>query len=132
MHRCRSERGDVIASGLLKLVAGLLMLGVVLFDTGAVIVNHVQLDEVAWATATHGARTWTAQRSTAAVHTAVQQRLARHASMTLEDVVVAEDRVAVTLSRPANVLLLSRLGPLSAYARGRATATSDGPRHRDL
>lgn len=128
MHRCRSERGDVIISGLLKLVVGLLLLGVVLFDTGAVIVNRVQLDETASATATSGARAWTAQRSTAAVHTAVQQRLARHATMTLEDVVVADDHVAVTLSRPANVLLLSRLGPLSAYAHGQATATSDGPR----
>lgn len=128
MPQCRSEHGDVIISGLLKLVAGLLLFGVVLFDTGAVIVNRVQLDEIASATATSGARAWTEQRSTTAVHTAVEQRLARHATMTLEDVVVAEDHVAVTLSRTANVLLLGRLGPLSAYAQGQATGTSTGPR----
>lgn len=124
MDRCSTERGDVVLSGLLRLTVGLLALGVVLFDGGALLVNRVQLDEAARVAALSGARAWASHHSSAAVEAAVGQRLATHPGMALEGVAVTGGRVAVTVARPAAVLLLDRVGPLSRVVQGRATSTS--------
>ncbi|HVL99998.1 MAG TPA: hypothetical protein VM324_11970 [Egibacteraceae bacterium] len=119
-----AERGDVVVSGLLRLVTGLLVATVVLLDGGAVLVNRVQLDEVARRAAVAGAFAWTGGGSPHVIETAVRQRLPHQTGVTLEAVTVGGARVSVTVSRPAQVLLLGRIGPLSSWAHGRATSSS--------
>lgn len=118
------ERGDVIIAGVLRLVGGLLLVGFVLFEGGALLINRVQLDEAARVAASVGARAWTAEHTSAAVTSAVEQRMAAHTGMALEGVTVENDRVAVTVSRPAPVLLLDHIPLLAHHANGRATSRS--------
>lgn len=123
MRRCSDERGDVILHGLLRLVAGLLVLGLVAFEGGALLVNHAQLDETARQAARVGARAWASERSPAAVEAAVLRHLDGLDDVTLDRVAVDHDRVSVTVTRAAAVLLLDRIGPVSRHAQGRATAS---------
>ena len=119
------ERGDIILSGLLRTSALLLAMAIFLFDAGAVVVNRVQLDEAARTAARAGAVAWSEQGSRHAVEAAVNRRLAGERGMALETLAVAGSQIAVTLARPAPVLLLDRIGPLSRHAQGRATSSSD-------
>lgn len=124
MGPCTDERGDIIVAGLLKLVATLLALGLVLFDIGALIVNQVQLDEAARVAASSGARTWEADRSAEAVEAAVRNRLANQSGVVLEGIAIEDNQVTVHVTRPARVVLVHRIGPLSKFAQGRAASTS--------
>lgn len=121
---CTDDRGDVIVSGVLKLLAGLLLLGLALYEGGALIVNQVQLDDAARLAAAAGAAAWAHEHSTAAVDGVVQRRLTRHTEMALESVAIEGDTVTVTVTRPAAVMLLDRIGPLSQYVQGRASSSS--------
>lgn len=128
MARWADERGDVILSGLGKMLAGLILLGVVLFDGGAVVVNRVQLDEAARSAARVGAVTWSQQGSSRAVERAVLGDLSGQSGMALDAVTVTDARVEVTVSRHAAVLVLDRLGPLARHVQGSATSVSGPPR----
>lgn len=121
---CSDDRGDVIVSGVLKLLVGLLLLGLVLYEGGALVVNQVQLDDAARRAAAAGAAAWAYEHSTAAVDGVVQRRMTRHTEMALESVAIEGDTVTVTVTRPAAVMLLDRIGPLSHYAQGRASSSS--------
>lgn len=128
MERWADERGDIILAGLGRMLAGLLVLGTLLFDGGAIAVNRVQLEEAARVAARTGAVTWADQRSTRAVERAVLEDLAGESGMVLDAVTVANARVQVTVSRPAAVLLLDRLGPLGKYAHASVTSVSEPAR----
>lgn len=124
MAQLATERGDVILSGLCKIVVGLLLLTAVLFDSGAVLVNRLQLDEAARQAAHAGATTWASQRSHQAVQQEVLQRLSTQVGMSLDELTVGEGQVEITISRPAAVLFLDRINALARYASGSATSTS--------
>lgn len=125
MARAGDERGDIILSGLLRTSALVLAVALSLFDAGAVVVNRVQLDEAARTAARAGAVAWSEQGSRRAVEVAIARRLSGEQGMALEGLDVQSSEVAVTLTRPAPVLLLDHIGPLSRHAQGRATSTSD-------
>lgn len=118
------ERGDVVLSGLLRTVLALLVVGLVLFEIGAVLVNRVQLDEAARVAAQAGAQGLAERGSQRVAEAAVQARLGEERDVALDAVVVDAPRVTVTVSRPAPVLLLDRMGPLARYAVGRATVSA--------
>lgn len=126
-QRQRGERGDVILSGLLRIIGVLLVGGVLLFDGGAVVVNRVQLEEAARVAARAGAGALAGERSPYAAQQAVTQRLERQTGMTLEDLTIDRGWVTVTLGRPAAVLVLDRVGPLAAHAQGSASAIAGPP-----
>lgn len=119
------ERGDVILSGLFRLVAGLLALGIVLFDSGAVVVNRLQLDEAARNAARAGAATWAEEGSARAAEAAVRAHVLDRVQVDVGEVGFSAGHVVVTVSRPAPVLLLDRLGPIASWAE--ASATSSWP-----
>jgi hypothetical protein len=116
------ERGDVIVGGLLKIVVGLIIFGLIVYEAGAITVNQAQLDDQAQSATLEGLGALaTGQRSTAVeqtVHAAVDP------SMAVDWVAVDQGRVTVTLSRQARVLLLDRLGPLADLTQQTATHTS--------
>lgn len=120
-----SERGDVIIGGLLRLVAGLGVLIVVLFDVGALAVNRVQLD----AAAGSAARAGVAERADgrAAVEQAVAQRLSRVKDVVVDELVIDHSGVTVTITRPAPVLVVDRLGRLGALATPSVTKRAAFP-----
>jgi hypothetical protein len=137
-HNCRETgtstgRGDDVRDdsgqiGFVKLLVGLAIVGLVLFEAGAVIVNHVQLDtlseRVAQAAASgHAARP---ARDLSGARQAAEAAVVAHPAARVDDVHLLPDgRVAVVVTQEANVLVLDRLGPLSDLAS--ATATRSAP-----
>jgi hypothetical protein len=110
------ERGDVLAAGLLKLVAFLLALAFVVFEVVAVGVNYVQLDDIATQAARAGASVGQRERTQAHVERAVLAVLEEHESTRLEDLDIDRRALEVTVGRTARVLVLDRLGPLGRLA----------------
>lgn len=114
------EAGDVILGGLFKLVLALLAIGLVLFEVGAIAVNYVQLDSLAGDAARAGASTPPQQRTYATVERAVLAEL-EGSGARLEALEIEGETVAVTVSRPARVLLVDRIGVLDDVVRARHT-----------
>jgi hypothetical protein len=113
---------------LIKIVAILAIIGVVVFDTGAVIVNHVQLDDVAQTTlrtTAQSARTG-ADRRPAALTQAAEQALDQASERAeLVEVTLESSRLRVTVRQDAQVLLLDRLGPLADLATAEVTKATE-------
>jgi hypothetical protein len=116
--------------GLVKLLVGLAVVGLVLFELGAVAVNHVQLDGLAERAARSAAASH-ATRPTRELTTARQgaeAAIADEPHAHLVDVTLQQDgRVAVTLSRPARVLVIDRIGFLEDFATAAITRSAAPP-----
>lgn len=112
-----AQAGDVILAGLLKIVVALLVLGLVLYEAGAIAVNYFQVDDLAGRAARAGASTPPQQRTHATVERAVLAVL-ESSDAQLEELEVEGDEITLTISRPARVLLLDRIPP----AEGLTTA----------
>jgi Flp pilus assembly protein TadG len=121
----QADRGDVILSGLMKIVLFLLIVFYLVFEIAAVTVNQVQLDDAAQTAARLGAQALRDRRGPAGAEEAVQQPLPDN--VTLEGISIAGDEVTVTATRAAAVLLLDRLGPLAQFATSTVTATAGPP-----
>ena len=122
------ERGDIILDGLLRTIAGLLLIALVAFEVGAVVVNEVQLDGAAQRAAREGARALDGPASVEAVEAAADRAAAATNGAVVRDVVIDDDRVAVTVSREAPVLVADRIPPLRDRLLGTATARARKPR----
>lgn len=118
MRRHRDERG-FIAGWLVKLVVGLAVLGIVLFDAGSIVVNYFTLDstadEVAVAVSL-GVGSGTAQNLNALIPIA-EEVAQRHDVKLVAATIDAEGVVHVKLRRKANTILVGRIGPLKDWAR---------------
>jgi hypothetical protein len=113
---------------LLKTIAIICVIGVVLFDIGAVIVNHVQLDEATQNVLRETSATLdtTAGRRPDVITATAQEAAARRSDRAVvEEAVLDESGFTVTMSQEARVLLLDRLGPLSDYATARVTKSAE-------
>ena len=117
----RDERGDVLASGLLKLVAFLLGLALVVFEVVAIAVNYVQLDDIAAQAVRAGASVTQRERTEAHVERAVLAVLDEHESTRLEEFRMGRESLEITIGRTAGVLVLDRLGPLGDLAENSLT-----------
>lgn len=122
------ERGDIILDGLLRTVAGLLFIALLLFEVGAVVVNEVQLDGAAQRAAREGARALDGPGSVELVELAADHAASTLNGASVTDVIIDDDRVGVTVTRPAPVLLADRIPPLSDRLVGHASATARRPR----
>ncbi|CAN5561409.1 hypothetical protein BH24ACT26_BH24ACT26_00400 [soil metagenome] len=129
MRGLNDERGLVV-SWLMKLVVGLAVTGVVLYDAGAVMMNHVTLDSAAndIARELSSSVDATTPARTSPELTARAEVLARETGANLVEAEPdAEGALYVSLERRAETLLVRRIGPLkkwgTAVATGRA-ATS--------
>jgi hypothetical protein len=111
---------------LLRLVAILLIIGVVLFDAGAVLVNRVQTDELAQRalrSAVNAAQSPEGRRPEAVVASATAG-LSRSDRARLVSATLDAAGLTVVVSMPAEVLVLDRLGPLSDLATATVTKTA--------
>ena len=110
------DRGDVLASGLAKLVGFLLALALVVFEVVAIGVNYVQLDDIAEEAVRAGASATEHRRTEAHVERAILAALEHHEGVRLDDLDLGPDAIEVTVARTARVLVLDRLGPLADLA----------------
>lgn len=118
------DRGDIILHGLMRTVAGLLVVGVIVFEVAAVTVNRVQLDDAARTAVSAAAQSWGQSKSTPAASQAALDSLSTQRGIALETFDVGDDILTVTLTRDASVLVLDQIGPLAPYAHASATKTA--------
>lgn len=122
----RDERG-IIVSWLVKLAVGLAIVGVVLFDAGAIAVNAFTLsstaDDIANALATSVQQSGTASVNQNQLEDQAQE-LADDAGAKLVSVTVDTNAriVKVRLRRRADTLIVRRVDPISSWGR----STADG------
>jgi hypothetical protein len=122
------ERGDIIVAGLVKTVAALLMLGLVFFEIGAIIVNEFQLDGIGQDTARTAALVLRDQKSPISAQHAAERVVATHEDATLDGFSSDTRSVTVTVSRPARVLLIDRVGFLHSIVNRSVTKSVTAPR----
>ncbi|CAN5874284.1 hypothetical protein BH20ACT7_BH20ACT7_16020 [soil metagenome] len=110
----------------LRTATVLAVIGVVLFDTGALLVNAIRLDETAADAASRGRATWQQTRSRAAVERSITLQAQTLAGAVVDEVVLDDTGLGVTLHRQASLRLLDKVGPL------RHLATSVASQHLPL
>jgi nitrous oxidase accessory protein NosD len=99
----------------------LAVIGVALLDTGALVVNAIQLDETAADAASQGRAVWQQTRSRAAMKRSITLQAQTLAGAVVEEVVVDDSGLGVTLHRQASVRLLDEVGPLRHLVTSVAT-----------
>ncbi|MBA3621935.1 MAG: hypothetical protein H0W51_06390 [Euzebyales bacterium] len=110
----------------LRTATVLAVIGVVLLDTGALLVNAIRLDETAADAASRGRATWQQTQSRAAVERSITLQAQTLAGAVVDEVVLDDTGLGVTLHRQASVRLLDKVGPL------RHLATSVASQHLRL
>jgi hypothetical protein len=120
-----NERG-VIADWLLKLIAGLAIVGVIMFDAGSVMVNFFTLDSTAEDIATsitHSLANKEINPTQRDVELKAQE-LADEAQVKLVKAELDREGVLhVKLRRTASTVVVGRIGPIEDWAK--ATADAD-------
>lgn len=126
----RCERGDVILGGLARTAIGLLLFALVVYEVGAVAVNSLQLDSIGQDAARAAATAWSEEHRRSAAEGAAAATLAGHAGVSLDEVLVGDGRVSVTLSRPAQVLVSHRIAALRRFLVATVTKQAQAPSAR--
>ena len=110
----------------LRTVAVLAVIGLALTDAGALVVNAVQLDEAAANAAARGSVVWQQTQSLTAVKRSITLQAQTLAGAVVDEVVLDDTGLGVTLHRQASLRLLDKVGPL------RHLATSVASQHLPL
>jgi hypothetical protein len=133
----RNERG-IIINWLVKLMIGLAIGGVIIFDTGSILVNYFGLDSAADEIANQIATDITAGKysdsevqtlnscdrrpTTNAICTAIQEKVKEKDAKLLNVVVDLKGNIKLRLKRTADTLVVERIGPIESWA----TAIGEG------
>jgi uncharacterized membrane protein len=118
------ERGDVIISGMLKTLLFLLLTALLVYEVGAVLVNSVQLDEIADDAARAAAQAAGGGATVEGVEQAVLASLADQSGVVLDSVAHDKATATVAVSREPLFLVSQRIPPLRERFAGRATHTA--------
>lgn len=118
------ERGDVIISGMLKTLLFLLITALLVYEVGAVLVNSVQLDEIADDAARTAAGAAGSGAGREGVEQAVLASLADQLGVTVESVAYDRETATVSVSREPQFLVSHRIPPLRDRFAGQATHTA--------
>jgi hypothetical protein len=116
------ERGAIVSGGVVKAAVVLAIVGVSVFDGMALVINRIQLDDIAGSALRAGLQAW---ESPATVRSAVEARLEREEDVRLDDLEVSRDHVELTVSRPARTLVLHRIGPIADATETAVTKEAD-------
>lgn len=119
-----SERGDIILGGLLKTVAGVLLGALMAFEIGAVVVNHVQLDDRARGAARAAAVAWHEIGREEAVQTAAFAEASTLQGASVIGIDIGDRSATVTVRRAAPVLVTDRIWFLRDHLVADATASA--------
>jgi len=118
----RAERGGILIGWIVKLMLSFVLVGFVLFETGAVIVSKVVADRVSIDAANEAALSYGKDGSREKARKVAEAFAAKNGA-TVEAFEVYDDgkRVRVTVSKEATTLLVKRIGPLKRWAVAEAT-----------
>lgn len=106
------ERGGVGLGGLRGFVITLVVATVLLFELGAIVTNFYQLDDLSGRAATAAAAAWRDRPASGPVLNAVNGVVDGAAEVESVEISQEDATVAVSLRRPAAVLVLDRIPAL--------------------
>lgn len=115
-----AERGDIVLGWLTKLIVALAIIGVVVFDSMAVVVARVSAEDDANTAAMAASDTWVAQRGEHNLQLAYNAAAAAVAGkdetvLTNGFTIDPDGTVHLRLTKHATTLVMYRVGPLKKY-----------------
>ena len=125
----KAERGGIVTGWLLKIVFGIALSGVALFEAGAVIVATVQADNAARSAAQEAVAAYAHAHDADAARAAAEKQAAQEGAVVIAFSADAsgaggQSRVTLTVERRAKTLFIHKIGPLKRFTRARATTTA--------
>lgn len=124
VRRLHHDERGILASFLIKLVLGFALVGLILIDGTAIVLNRLQTDDVAEVAAEAAAKSFEDSGNIQSARVAVLETLQeRNPTAKMKSMVVRTDgSVAVTITRRANTLITEHIGFLKGltFAKVRA------------
>jgi hypothetical protein len=125
----RSERGGIVTGWLFRIVFGLALTGVALFEAGSVIFSTVQADNAARTAAQEAVATYARAHDVEAARADADREAAREGAVVVSfsadsEGVGGQSRVTVVVERPAKTLIINHIGPLKRFTHPRASSTA--------
>lgn len=118
----RSERGGIVIGWLARVVLGLLVLGLVAFEAGAVIVAKVSVDSAADAAAIEASAEYARTRNAEGACEEASKKAAQGGARVTNCVVSSDGQfVSVTAEKIARTWIIQRLGSLKNHRIATAT-----------
>lgn len=106
------DRGDVILGGMVRTVLALLLVGLIVFEIGAVAVNAVQLAEVADDASRAAALTMASSGRVSAAESAAHTVVAEQVGVVVDAVEIDRREATVGVSRTPLFLVVGHVAPL--------------------
>jgi hypothetical protein len=124
LRRLRDDERGILASFLIKLIVGFLLVGLVLIDGTAIVLNRLQTDDVAEVAAREAAKSFEDSGNVQLAREAVLVTLEeKNPTAKMKSLVVRTDgSVVVTITRRADTLVTEHIGFIKglAFAKVRA------------
>lgn len=125
MRRVRGEHGGILIGWIVKLLVSLALVGLALFETGAVIVSKVVVDRISIDAAQEAALEYGNHGSREKARDVAEAFAVRNGAEVVGfKVLDGGKRIEVTLRKVASTLLVQRIGPLEKFATAEATNTA--------
>lgn len=121
-----SQGGQIIVGWLVKLLVGLTIFGLILFETAAVVAAAVQADGIAADAAREAALVYGRHADEDDAKTAALEFVEKNPDARLVAFSVSDDgkRVTVTVEKRAKTMFVQHIGRVKRYSRARATETA--------
>lgn len=121
----QAQRGGIITGWLLRLVLGLVLLGLVFFEAGSVVVARVGVDGTAQTAAREAALIYGTSRNPDAARSEAEKAAVQGGARLVEFTIASDGKeVTVTLERIAKTFVIHKIGPLKKYTTTRASDTA--------
>jgi hypothetical protein len=121
-HALRSDRGGIVTGWLLKLVLSFAILGLVVYEAGAVVLSRVQVDQIAIDAARDAGFSYGKDGSTAKAEQTAAAHAARNGAAVVDFRVDRQNEtVTVTVRKNASTLVIHRLGFLEGLTEAETT-----------
>lgn len=124
LRRLHDDERGIVASFLIKLVLGFALVGLILIDGTAIVLNRLQTDDVAEVAAKEAAKTYESSGNIQSVREAILRTLEeKNPTAKMRSVVVRTDgSVAVTITRRADTLVTEHIGFLEGFTFAKVRA----------
>lgn len=124
-----AERGGIVTGWLLKIVLVSALVGVALFEAGAVVFATLQASNAATSAANEAVATYARAHDARAARADAERLAAREGAVVISFSADAsgaggQSRVTVVVEKRAHTLFIQKIGPLRRYTRARAGSTS--------
>ncbi|HEX9695952.1 MAG TPA: hypothetical protein VGB64_06520 [Actinomycetota bacterium] len=119
------QRGGIITGWLLRLIIGLVLLGLVFFEAGAVVVARVGVDGTAQTASREAALIYGTSKNPDVARNEAEKAAVQGGARVVEFTISPDGQeVTVTLERIAKTFVIHKIGPLKKFATVRASDTA--------